>query len=143
MANDTEILKLGENHRRVVSVVLRSLEQMCGEIDGWLERKSGVLFRIHGDLTKDQRAALRALTPRLRGELRRLQGEIELEAAVQSLRGTMVALLSANIVNVEDTDASYLAGYGRLPEEVSRKLDHEFKRLLAILEEAVHLFEKR
>ena len=143
MADGTEILKLGENHRRVVSVVLRGVEQMCDEIDSWLEKKPGVLFRVQNDLTAEQREALQALTPRLRDELRRLQGEIELGAAAQSVRGAVVALLSANIVNVEDTDASYLAGYGHLPEGAGQKINGEFKRLLGILEEAVHLFEKR
>jgi hypothetical protein len=53
----TEKLKLSENHRRVVSVLLRGLEQACDEIEVSFQEPMGTLRRVHGDLSAGQRSA--------------------------------------------------------------------------------------
>ena len=101
----SEKLKLGENHRRVVSVLLRGLEQMCDEIEARLAEVPGVLRQVKSDLSHAQSAALREMTARVREEIRRLNTEIELDAAVRSPRRAILALLSASIVNLEESDS--------------------------------------
>ncbi len=85
-------LKLGENHRRALSVVLRGLEQMGMEIEAWLERKSRVLIRVQDDLNADQKTKLRRGIEQLRREIERLATEIELDPEARSparaIRGT-------------------------------------------------------
>jgi hypothetical protein len=135
-------LKVGENHRRVVFVLLRGLEQMGQEIDWWLECKSGLLCEVRPDLTAEQAQKLQGLLVRLNTELRRLTNEIVLDVPAKSRKRAIHALLSAHIVNLEESEASKLRGYGRMSEEAGKKLDAEFARLLALLEEMAHVVEK-
>lgn len=134
-------LKLGENHRRVVSVLLRGLEQMCDEIETRLAEAPGVLRQVKSDLSPAQGAALREMTARVREEIRRLNAEIELDAAVRSPRRAILALLSASIVNLEESDSKRLRGYGPLANEAAVRLDDELSRLVALLEEMTTIAE--
>lgn len=138
----SEKLELGENHRRAVSVLLRGLEWMCDEIEACFEEKPGLLRQVRDDLTASQRETLRQMTARVRGEIHRLTSEIELDAAVRSPRRTIRALLAAGIVNLEESESSRLRGYGPLPGAAASKLDDEFQRLTAILEEMAGVVER-
>lgn len=135
-------LKLGENHRRVVSVLLRGLEQMCDEIEARLAEMPGVLRQVKSDLSPAQGAALREMTARVREEILRLNTEIELDAAIRSPRRTILALLSASIVNLEESDSKRLRGYGPLASEAAARLDDELNHLIALLEEMTTIAEE-
>ncbi|HEV2297426.1 MAG TPA: hypothetical protein VGR72_02790 [Candidatus Acidoferrales bacterium] len=137
----SEKLKLGENHRRVVSVLLRGLEQMCDEIEARLAEVPGVLCHVKSDLSPAQGAALREMTARVREEIRRLNTQIELDAAVRSPRRAILALLSASIVNLEESDSKRLRGYGPLASEAAARLDDELSRLIGLLEEMTTIAE--
>lgn len=138
----SEKLKLGENHRRVVSVLLRGLEQMCDEIDARLEEAPGVLRQVKSDFSPAQGAALRQMTARVRAEIRRLNTEIELDVAIRSPRRAILALLSAGVVNLEESDSKRLRGYGPLESEKAARLDEEFSRLVVLLEEMSTIAEE-
>ncbi|HKW87320.1 MAG TPA: hypothetical protein VJN21_01035 [Candidatus Acidoferrales bacterium] len=138
----TEKLKLGENHRRVVSVLLRGLEQACDEIEATFRESSGTLRRIHDDISSHQRDALRELTARLRAEIRRLASEIELDTSVGSQRRTILALLSASIVNLEESEPKKLRGYGAMSPEAESRLAGEFERLISLFEQMASLVEQ-
>lgn len=138
----SEKLKLGENHRRVVSVLLRGLEQMCDEIEARLAEVPGVLRQVKSDVSPAQIAALRKMAARVREEIRRLNTEIELDAAVRSPRRAILALLSASIVNLEESDSRRLGGYGPLARESAIRLDAEFGRLIVLLEEMTTIAEE-
>lgn len=138
----SEKLKLGENHRRVISVLLRGLEQMCDEIEARLAEVPGVLCQVKSDLSPAQGVALREMTARVRGEIRRLNAEIELDAAVRSPRRAILALLSASIVNLEESNSKRLRGYGALASEAATRLDDELNRLVALLEEMTTIAEE-
>jgi hypothetical protein len=135
-------LKLSENHRRVVSVLLRGLEQACDEIDASFQESPGTLRQIHEDLSAPQRSALRQMTQRVRGEIRRLASEIELDSSSRSQRRTVLALLSASIVNLEESEPRKLRGYGSMSPEAEARLSAEFQRLLSLLEQMVGLVEQ-
>ncbi|HEV2617201.1 MAG TPA: hypothetical protein VGU63_11400 [Candidatus Acidoferrales bacterium] len=135
-------LKLGENHRRVVSVLLRGLEQMCDEIEARLAEVPGVLRQVKSDVSPAQNTALREMTARVREEIRRLSTEIELDAAVRSPRRAILALLSASIVNLEESNSKRLGGYGALARESAARLDEEFSRLIVLLEEMTTIAEE-
>ncbi|HEV2386375.1 MAG TPA: hypothetical protein VGS20_03875 [Candidatus Acidoferrales bacterium] len=133
----TEKLKLGENHRRAISVLLREVERMCEAIDSCLQARPGALQRLVDDLTAPQRRKLARMIESLRAELGRLEREIELDAALKSPRRTILALLSAQIVNLQESTAAGLRGYGPMPETASRKLDAETAQLILRLEEMI------
>lgn len=135
-------LKLGENHRRVVSVLLRGIERACDEIDASFRDSPGTLCRIREDLSPRQRSALLDLTQRVRGEIGRLAAEIELDTSVGSQRRTVLALLSASIVNLEESEPKKLRGYGPMSPQAEARLAGEFERLIALFEQMVALVEQ-
>jgi len=137
-----EKLKLGENHRRVVSVLLRGLEGTCDEIEATLEETAGVMRRVSEDLSLEQRDALRRMSAAVRSEIRRITSEIELDPAMNSRRRRIRALLSSAIVNLEESDPKKLRGYGFLAEEAARRLEDEFARLLTMLDEMAEIVER-
>ena len=109
----SEKLQLGENHRRAVSVLLRGLERMCDEIESALVETPGVLRRVKDDLSAAQGMALRKMSGRVRGEIRRLNSEIELDPAVRSRQRTIRAILSVNIINLGNRDRNGSAVMGQ------------------------------
>lgn len=134
MSEQAARLKLGENHQRVVSVLLRGVEQMCDLISGWLERRSGVLVRLDDDVPGPQCERLRVLVDEVRGELRRIAGDIELQPTAESPRRSIRALVSAMAVELEERRSPRLEGYGPLSDAAKTKIDAEIDRLLARLE---------
>jgi hypothetical protein len=126
-------LKLSDNHRRVVSVLLRGIEQMCDSISAWLDRKPGVLARLEDDLEAAQRERLRVVVEEVRVELRRIAADIELQRASESPRRAIRALVSAMSVELEERQSPRLAGYGPLSDAAKEKIDAEIDRLLALL----------
>ncbi|HLW83533.1 MAG TPA: hypothetical protein VKS20_15955 [Candidatus Acidoferrales bacterium] len=126
-------LKLGENHRRVVSVLLRGLERACDEIDAALHDSDSPFRRVNDDLTAAQRQTLQKMTEKVRAELRRISSEVELDVSVHSRRRRIRALLSTSIVNLEESTPDKLRGYGEMDDAAKIRLQTEFERLLDLL----------
>jgi hypothetical protein len=127
-------LELGENHRRVVSAVLRRVEHTCDEVLEWLERPGGDLLRFEEDLSPGQAAELRAEVSRLREEARRVEEELVVDAAFQSRARAVAASISLTRVELEEVLTPGLRGYGALHPQVEAALDAKFGRLLAHLQ---------
>ncbi len=127
-------LQLSENHRRVVSVLLRNVEKAADGIVGWLERKPGLLHRYRDDFTPTEQARLREMAAQLRAEIARFCGEVELDSATQSKRRAIAALISSAAIDLEEVNSRSLRGYGKVPEDVGRELDAKLARLLQCLE---------
>jgi hypothetical protein len=137
-----EKLELGENHRRVVSVLMRGIDQMCSEVDASLEESSGILQRVLDDVSRAQKRELRSMTASIRAEIGRVASEIELDTGVLSKRRKVSALISASIVNVEESDPQKLRGYGPLSDSAMKRLQDEFGRLHTLLERMAAILEE-
>ncbi|HLZ92722.1 MAG TPA: hypothetical protein VKQ28_13495 [Candidatus Acidoferrum sp.] len=127
-------LDLGENHRRVVSAVLRRAESTCEEVLSGLGQPSGHLLQFQEDVGPEQAAELRRLVNQLREEIRRVEGEMLLDVSVQSRARCIASSVSLTRVEIEEVLTPGLRGYGALPAEVEAALDRKFLRLLACLE---------
>lgn len=138
----TSKLKLGENHRRVVSVLLRGVERACNEIEAALSDSDSLLYRVSADLSVEQQQSLRKMTDRVRAELARISSQIDLDVSVHSRRRRILALLSSSIVNLEESTPEKLRGYGELSAEAKAKLESEFASLLALLNEMESALER-
>ena len=136
-------LKLGENHRRVVSVLLRGVERACGEIEAALGDSDGLLYRVSADLNLEQQQSLRKMIERVRAELARIASQVELDVSVHSRRRRILALLSSSIVNLEESTPDKLRGYGELSAEAKSRLETEFARLLELLNEMESALDKK
>jgi len=133
LAEHSRNVELGENHRRVVSAVLRRVETTCDEVLGWLERPGSDLHRIEEDVPPAQAETLRALVEQLREELRRVREEIVIDPTVQSRARAIAASVSLTRTELEEVLTPGLRGYGALPAETEAALDQQFSRLLFYL----------
>lgn len=124
---------LDENHRRVVSVALRGVEKMCDAIVQVLDRTPGLLEGIQDDLGPRDAPEIRKLAERTREELRRISMEVELDRAHQSRRRSIVALLSATRIDVEEVKSPTLRGYGPIAPETEEAIDALMERLLVLV----------
>jgi hypothetical protein len=135
-------LSLGENHRRVVSAVLRRVETTCDEVIWWLERGDGELRHIEEDVSPNRAEALRTLVERLRTEMRRATNEIVIDPSVQSRARGIAASLSLTRTELEEVLTPGLRGYGAIPREAEQALDKKFARLLAVLRSMGEIAER-
>lgn len=135
-------LRLGENHRRVVSVLLRNVEKAADGITAWLERKPGLLHRYREDLTPLQKARLREMAGQLHAEIRRFYEEVELDCSTQSRRRAIAALVSSATIDLEEVDSRSLRGYGEVPAEIGCALDAKLQRVLQCLEQIQTVIEE-
>jgi len=141
MADEMKKLQLGENHRRVVSVLIRRVEAACDGILQDLERRPGLLLRMEDDVRAEQDGRLRELVAKLRAEVGRVASEVTLDAAVRSRRRSIAARISATMIDLEDVSGSALRGYGAMSAEDERVLTEKFARLIAVLEEMERIAE--
>jgi hypothetical protein len=134
LSDDPQKLLLGENHRRVVSAVLRQVESTCGEILEWIERPGRDLLRFNEDLAPSQIYELRGVVRELREESRRVEEEMVVDALVQPRARAISATISLTQVEIQEVLTPGLRGYGTLPPEVEGALDAKFMRLLDCLQ---------
>jgi hypothetical protein len=133
LSDSSRKLALGDNHRRVVSAVLRRVEATCDEVLWWLERSGGDLHHIKEDVTPAQADALRALVEQLREEMRKVQKEVSVDASVDSRARAIAASVSLTRTELEEVLTPGLRGYGALAPETEAALDRQFSRLLSFL----------
>jgi hypothetical protein len=141
--DQTPKLGLGESHRRIVSALLRGLEDMCAEIERWIDPAPGVLVSVEDRLGPAERDRLRALVTRLLDELRRLRREIELDVSERSAARSIQAQLVEQLSLLEETAGGELRGYGELEDEPRRRLEQEFRRLHRVLEDMLLLVRRK
>lgn len=135
-------LALGENHRRVVSAVVRRVETTCDEVIGWLERPGGDLRTLEDDVAPKQADELRVLVRRLREETRRVQNELVIDPSVQSRARGIAASVSHTRTEIEEILTPGLRGYGALAPEMEAALDKKLARILACLQAMGEIAER-
>jgi hypothetical protein len=135
-------LALSENHRRVVSAVIRRVETTCEEVLGWLERPGGDLHKLEEDVTPKQAAELRRLVNRLREETRRVQNEVVIDPSVHSRARGLAATVSHTRTEIEEILTPGLRGYGALPPEMESALDEKLERILSCLQDMGEIAER-
>lgn len=134
MSENFQKLTLGENHRRVVSSVLRHVEATSDEVLAWIRRPGGILQHLSEDISDRQADELRALVGRLREEINRVQNEVAADPSSQSRSRRIAALVSLARIELQEVLTPGLRGYGSLLPETEVALDAKFSRLLACLE---------
>jgi hypothetical protein len=135
-------LTLGENHRRVVSAVIRRVETTCDEVLNWLERPGGDLHQLEEDVAPKQANELRLLVKRLRGETRRVQNELVIEPSVQSRARGIAASVSLTRTEIEEILTPGLRGYGALTPETEAALDKKLACILSCLQAMGEIAER-
>ncbi len=117
---------IGPNHRRVLSVRLRLLEEyslQLLELFRPLETELTSRPPLPQGVAKQVEREVAALQSRIR----EMKAELDLERSHRSARCEAAALISTMITYVEELHPRYLKGYGSIPDPLSRYLKESLK----------------
>ncbi len=117
----TQSLELSANHRGVISVRLRSLEESALHLLDLFRRPDSTLT-LRPALPQERAAEVRRRVTELRGLISCVKLDLGMEHVELDDRREAVALLADMTVNVEELDAHDLKGYGSAPYELARDL---------------------
>jgi len=133
--------QVSDNHRRVISVRMRLLEESCFRLLG-LFRDMESTLTARKALPREKSEEVERLTLQLRAEIARMKSELGLERAHIDAGREARALLTAMKINVEELRPRYLNGYGVVPEALSLYLEIQINGLLRIMQEIRQALER-
>ena len=133
MSESAGKIHLGENHRLAASVVFRGTERACDSTIEWLEKPSSLMNELRDDVTLAEQMQLRKLAAALKEEVHRLASKVELDRSHTSRRRAIAAILSAALIDLQETQDSQLKGYGVLAPDAKKALNEGMVRMVSLL----------
>jgi len=124
---------IGHNHRRVLSVRMRLLEEYSIRLLELFRPHESVLTSrspLPGEMAEAMESEIAALHSRIRD----MKAELGLEHSRRSARREAAALVSTMVTYVEELHPRYLKGYGSIPDPISRYLKDCLKGLTESLD---------
>jgi len=132
MADRTLQSVISQNHRRVISVRMRLLEEYSLKLLELFRPFESVLTS-RSPLPQEKTEAIESEIAAFRSRIRDMKAELGLEHAHRSARREAAALISTMITYVEELHPRYLRGYGAVPDP----MDHYLKECLKDLSETL------
>jgi hypothetical protein len=132
---------IGHNHRRVLSVRMRLLEEYSLrllELFEPLESELTSRAPLPQGVTKQMEREIKALQSRIH----EMKAELGLEPSERSARREAAALVSTMITYVEELHPRYLKGYGPMPEPISRYLKERLTAFTEVLDKISHALKE-
>ncbi len=111
-------IRIGPNHRRILSVRLRLLEDYCLQLLSLLHPARSA-FTTRAALPRRKAAALESAVAALVANISRIKSELELEAHRQNVQREAMALVASMTNNIEELHPRYLTGYGEVPKPLA------------------------
>jgi hypothetical protein len=142
-ASGGDVPVLNANQRRHVEVVLSKIEDSLARVEALCDpayRAGGILTVVEDDLPHDAAAHARPIIAEIRETVARLATDHHLDRRRLSRRRTVQALLTSEIIRIDDSSPNQLRGYGavdpRYTDEVAPRL-REIRKGLAALATAL------
>lgn len=132
MSEAREFPTLNVPQRRHFEVVLASLEEAMVRIEqlsGAHDAEARLLTKEAHDVPVDFLERVAPLIASIRGRLEALARSLDLQPRRPSTHRMIRALLTAQIVHLQDSDARRLRAYGEVDPRVSSVLDPELRAL--------------
>ena len=126
MANQPLQSLIGQNHRRVLSVRMRLLEEYALRLLELFRPFESVLTS-RSPLPPEKSEQIESQIAALQSRIRDMKAELGLERSHRSARREAAALISTMMTYVEELHPSYLKGYGSIPDPISRYLKGSLK----------------
>ena len=124
---------ISPNHRRVISVRMRLLEEYCLHLLE-LFRPFESTFTSRSQLPREKAENIQQGIAAFRSKIGKIKSDLDLEHAHQSAKREAAALVTTMITTVEELHPHYLKGYGEVPELLNDYLVEHLKDLLQTLE---------
>jgi hypothetical protein len=134
----TEMTKLlraetSDNHRRVISVRMRLLEESCLRLLD-LFRAVDMAFTSRLPLPREKAAEVERLVQEVRTRISQIKSDLALARAHADARREASAMVTAMNVNLEELRPRFLKGYGRVPDSLARYLETQIDDLMGVTE---------
>lgn len=139
--DDSAKIEFGENHRRVISVLMRGTERACDELVEWLDHRSTMLAEVRDDLAPETKAELRALAGELKDEVLAFSRHAVLDKKQSSIRRSIAAIVSAALIDLQEAQNSGLRGYGPLGDREKQLFDESIHRMIDLFEQMLRIVE--
>lgn len=124
---------MGQNHRRVISIRLRLLEEYSTRLlELFQPLEAGLTSRPALPPTMAERMEREVAA--LHAEIRSIKADLDLDHSHRSAKREAAALISTMITYVEELHPRYMKGYGEMADPVSRYLQEHLKGLTDALE---------
>ena len=120
--------EIGPNHRRVLSVRLRLLEEYSIQLMELFQPFESVLTS-RSPLPAEMIAEMEREIAALQSRISEMKQDLGLEQSSRSAMREAAALISTMITYVEELHPRYLKGYGSIPDPLSRYLKECLKGL--------------
>jgi hypothetical protein len=124
--------EVSANHRRVISVRLRVLEDSCLRLLDLFQPRSSVMTRRQ-PLPPEKAADVSRLITELTAHIARVKRDLVLEENQMEARREASAVVSAMSVDLEELYPRFLRGYGKVPPVLSQYLDTTIGECLSTL----------
>ena len=119
------------NHRRILAVRLRLLEEDCFKLLDLFHTEARSLFE-RGALPEERADEIRELSAQLRARIAKMKADLQLEPAQLDPERVAHALTTSMSVGIEELYPEYLKGYGTVPEALASYLRSSVVEMLAI-----------
>ena len=134
-------IQLSDNHRLAASVLFRGTERACESAIEWLEKPATKMNELRDDVSTEEQAELRKLAEQLRLEIELLGSKMQLDRSHSSRRRSIAAVLSAALIDLQETQDSQFKGYGVLAPDAKRVLNESIARMAALLQKMLAVAE--
>lgn len=128
MADQQLRSEIGPNHRRVLSVRLRLLEEYSLQLMELFQPLESVLTS-RSPLPAEMIAEMESEIAALQSRISEMKQDLGLEQSSRSAMREAAALISTMTTYVEELHPRYLKGYGSIPDPLSRYLKECLKGL--------------
>jgi hypothetical protein len=129
------------NHRRILSVRLRMLEEDCFKLLDLFHPEARSLLE-RGALPEERADEVRELSAQLRAKIAGMKADLQLEAAQLDPQRVAQALVTSMAVGIEELYPEYLKGYGEVPEVLASYLRSSVEGMLAIMKKINRALER-
>ena len=138
-------IKLSDNHRRSISIVLQLVDKALCEWDVWIDRPppAGVIYQQQDTLSPAQKKGLRQKMFVVRELILRLRDDFQLDASRPATSQMIAGQATILWEMLAELNSRSLEAYGRVPEELACYLDPIGEKLAAEMNGISLTFSRR
>jgi hypothetical protein len=134
MANENQSLstQLSSNHRRVISIRMRLLEESCFRLLD-LFRSVDSIFIKRRALPNHRAKKVETGVREMRSLMAQVKSDLGLESSEEDAGREAAALVAAMTTSIEELHPHYLKGYGTVPDPTANFLEERVSDLLQVM----------
>lgn len=130
------------NHRRVISVRMRLLEESCLRLLD-LFRPLETTLTSRRALPQEKEEEVERMALELRSKISQVKSELGLERAHQDGEREARAVVAAMTTDIEELHPDYLKGYGQVPDGLALYLEIRINELLGLMRKIGQALSKK